>query len=366
MRLPALKKGISVALIAMLSVLSLSVSMWSSAASLGSSRDTLSTIKAGELAGHVLRIETPSGVQYSETVLFSFSVASSFVFGALDVNDYDILASSLDCDSATIFTDLNVAASAGANTWGVATSGNPVLLTLTAPSSGTGQVAAGGCMEVRIGSTASGGTDVVTNPITPGVYRVTTGGTFGDSGFTDVVIIGEDVVTVTANVDQHITFSITGTDVDYGLATTQATRYATPGAGSGGSSVETVGNTFRASTNALTGYTITVQGVPPTAFNLNTLDPIGTTSSIGIPGIEQFGIRLSAVGGSGTVLAPYNDVFPQKKYAYGGTLSASSVVGSPASSVDTVYSVYYMANIHESTPGGNYEANFDYIASVGF
>jgi hypothetical protein len=161
-----------------------------------------------------------------------------------------------------------------------------------------------------------------------------------------------------------LTFSISNNDIDFGKLTATANRYATTGAGSGGSAIEGIAHTLEATTNAGSGYVITVQGATLND-GLKTIDAIGGTAANPTFGIEQFGLRITASGGTGAVSSPYNDV---SKYAYDATSSTSDEIASEGTGDDvlTTYSVRYLGNISGVTQSGDYSTTLTYIISGSF
>jgi hypothetical protein len=80
-------------------------------------------------------------------------------------------------------------------------------------------------------------------------------------------------------------------------------------------------------------------------------------------GFEQFGLRATASGGSGSVTAPY----AASGFAYDATANTSSQVASVSgSSAATTYSIRYLANITNTTEAGDYQGTYTYTASATF
>lgn len=157
-----------------------------------------------------------------------------------------------------------------------------------------------------------------------------------------------------------LTFSISDALIGFGSLSSSAARYAT--GDTSGSSSEVEAHTISVSTNASGGYALTLNGV--TLRDLpNTITPIGSTNTASSPGTEQFGVRLVASGGSGTVTAPYA--------ASGFALDTGSFPDQVASAATgdgdtTTYSVRYIANISSVTEPGTYSAALRYIATGTF
>jgi hypothetical protein len=160
---------------------------------------------------------------------------------------------------------------------------------------------------------------------------------------------------------QSLSFSLSTNTIGFGTLTPSASTYAN--AGATGSTTEVEAHQISASTNATSGYTITVQGATLTS-GANTISAIGGTNTAPAPGTPQYGIRMTATGGTGTVTAPYS----ASGFAYAGTSTTASQVASASSGtgVATVYSVRYLANVGATTPTGTYSANMQYAITANY
>ncbi|MCK5591308.1 MAG: hypothetical protein KAI72_05075, partial [Candidatus Pacebacteria bacterium] len=314
--------------------------------------------KSPEVSSHEIMFATPSGVQYSETVKITFE--STFAIGVLGTSSIDIDENSGNDCSAGSWSDLTMAASSTAhvNEWGLATT--TTTITLTAPTSGTGQITAGRCMRIQIGTSAAGGTNLITNATSAGSKTVAFTGTFGDTGTTTVQILDDDQVAVSAEVPQSLSFSISSSTIAFGNLYSNNDRYAND---SGGSDTETLGHMLTAGTNASSGYAITVKGATLTSGS-NTITAIGSAHAAVSTGSEQFGIRISASGGDGVVSDPYDDA---AQYAYGATASVTDVIATATESTANMdYSVRYVANIASDTEAGSYSTTLTYVGTANF
>lgn len=161
---------------------------------------------------------------------------------------------------------------------------------------------------------------------------------------------------------QTISFSISTTTLYFGQVSSVATRYASS-TSSAGSNTETEAHIISAITNATNGYTINVQGQTLTSGGA-TVDAIGGVNITPTIGTEQFGLRMTATGGSGTTTSPYNGL----GFAYGATATTSSQVASASvgDNATTTYSVRYVANIAGLTDTGSYTAEIVYVATANF
>ena len=134
-----------------------------------------------------------------------------------------------------------------------------------------------------------------------------------------------------------------------------------------------------ASTNAGTGYVITVNG-PTLTSGANTITPIGATGP-GIRGVSQFGLNLRAnttatstpaIGseiavpsnGSNYRAQPTADygTIDNFKFVSGDAVGNSSSVGSDAQ----IFTASYMVNVPGSQPAGTYTTILTYICTPTF
>jgi hypothetical protein len=138
-----------------------------------------------------------------------------------------------------------------------------------------------------------------------------------------------------------------------------------------GSTVATASGTsvLAASTNATSGYSITVNGTTLTSGgNQITALAAGTASTVGT---KQFGMNLvsnttpavgSAVSGTGTGAAAAN--YNAANTFRFGTGETIATVGAPTNA--NAYTVSYIANVDGVTPPGAYTSNLTYIATANY
>lgn len=166
----------------------------------------------------------------------------------------------------------------------------------------------------------------------------------------------------TAAQQQSITFSVSTSAIYFGQVSSLLARYASS-TNTAGSDVETEAHTISVVTNAVNGYTVSVQGQ---TLNTGTdsIAAIGGTATTSNIGTEQFGLRVTAVGGSGTTTAPYNTT----GFAYAATASSSDQIASSSvgDNATTTFGIRYVANIAGVTKAGTYTANLVYIATANF
>lgn len=166
--------------------------------------DLVTRLQVSVAADHEIKFVTPSGVDASgDTITAAFQ--SDYNLSSVSFDDVD-LAVDTDAtpgDCAGTFTDKILASAPGLSpVWGVGVSGQ--VLTFTPPTdAASGEIAAGSCIRIRIGSNAvsgSVGNDQIINPSSPVFHTVTLGGGFGDTGNGYTLNNDSDQVTVTATI----------------------------------------------------------------------------------------------------------------------------------------------------------------------
>lgn len=317
------------------------------AAALTSITDTMSNLNSSGLSNHDIQFTTPTGVAAGGTIVLTFQ--SDFLVHPL--------LGFADVDFATATVQATLADTPSGATWGVSTTSTSITFT-----SGTGTVAPGGVVRIKIGTNATSqsvGTRQITNTTTTGNKTIAITGTFGDTGTSTVPIITNDQVALTALVTGSITFSISSSTASFGTLSASAARFATS---TTGDSIETEAHNLIVGTNATNGYTATVLGFSLTS-GVNTI-ATSSSNTASTVGSEQFGFRMAADGvGSGTVTAPY--AAAGYAFATDGS-SPSQVASASAATANTKYSVRYIANIASNTEAGAYSTTLTYIATANF
>lgn len=331
------------------------------AAALLNKSDTMSSLKASTASNHTIVFRTPTGVDaVGETITITFP--AGFTMNGLDFNDIDLAHSAgaqANCTNPTYSNEETLAASAAASAWGATLSGQVITLT---PETSSPLIAANACVQIQIGTHATTGVTgdtQITNHATPAGYTIAIGGAFGDSGDILVNILGDDQVSVSATVDETLTFTISDNSIGFGALATNAARYAT--GDTNGSGSEAGAHDIIVATNAANGYTMTVNGTTLT-YGAHSIDAIGAANTASSVGSEQFGIRIDESGGSGVVSAPY----AAAGFAFDTAAFPDEIASAPGSTSSTTYSVRYLANIDSSTPAGAYTATLTYLATANF
>lgn len=323
------------------------------AAALTTLSDTMSTVKISTAANHDISFVTPTGVAAASTIVLTFPGSFSIPAG-LTFTDIDVLDNG---------TNVTLAAAPSGATWGaVRTSATVITLT-----NGSSAVVAGRTIRIKIGTNAinqSTGVNQITNDTTTGTKAIAVSGTFGDTGTISVQLVSDDVVAVSATVPQAISFSISSNTISFGNLDAAAARYANT---TTGSASDTVAHTLIVSTNAPTGYTITVKGATLTSQqnSANTITAVGATPATSAVGTEQFGMYATKSGGTnGTIATPY---VTSSSFGYDATASTATTFssGTSATAAET-YSLRYLANIGATTEAGTYAASLTYVATSNF
>ena len=141
----------------------------------------------------------------------------------------------------------------------------------------------------------------------------------------------------------------------------------------------TVTSQMAASTNAGSGYNITVSGTTLTSGS-NTITAL-STAGVGIHGVSQFGMNLKAnttatstvavgsevapiANGSnyrGQAIAPYNTV-DTFKFVSGDSI-ANSANGGTSGTDAQIFTVSYIVNVPGSQPAGTYTSTLTYVCT---
>lgn len=321
------------------------------AASLTGLSDTMSSSKVNATSSHVLKFTTPTGASdNTDTIIITFP------------SDFDFTSKTIGTVTFThgattgAETTETLAASASGSAWGAEFSGTENrVLTLTAPTDGIGAASVAAGDKIIITYTAANSV----NPSSASSYGITITGAFGDTGTITVPILSDDQVAVSATVAQSITFSISDNTIGFGTLSASAAQYAT--GDTNGSGTETGAHDIVVGTNAANGYTVLLSGATLTS-GLNTITAIGSSNTASSPGTEQFGLRLTASGGSGSVTAPY----AASGFAFDTGAFPDQVASASGASANTTYSARYLANITSNTEAGAYTTALTYTATANY
>lgn len=331
------------------------------AAALTSLSDTQSSIKVNTLSDHTIQFVTPTGLIAGQGITITFP--AGWDLGSLDATSTDF-ATSTSASCSGFGNALIKDGAASGITWGIATTSQTVTIT-----SGTAVIPANRCVQISFGSNAvfqASGTSQITNPVTATSSTILIAGSFGDTGSITTNIITDDTVSVSATVAQSFSFTISTSTIFFGALGSGAAKFASS-TNPLGDSIETIAHSLLVSTNAPSGYTITIKGQTLTSIQnaTDTIDAIGATVASSTVGTEQFGIRATVAGGSGSTIS--STYAAPTSYGYNATATTSAVfaTGSGATNTST-YSLHYVANIAPLTEAGTYVANVVYVATANF
>ncbi len=331
------------------------------AAALSSLSDAQSSIKINTASDHTIQFVTPTGIGAGQG--FTITFPNGWNLGTINATSTDFATStSATCSG---FTDAFIRNGAASGiSWGVSTTSQSVTIT-----SGTAVVPANRCVQIKFGTNAifqASGTSQITNPATATSSVITITSTFGDNGQITANIIDNDTVAVTATVAQSFSFSISTTTIFFGPLSSSGAKFASS-TNQQGDSTETIAHSLIVSTNAPSGYTITLRGQTLTSSqsSSSTITAIGATAASSTIGTEQFGIRATVSGGTGATVDPTFSAATSYGYDATATTSVTFATGSGATNPST-YSLRYVANIASLTEAGTYVANIIYVATANF
>jgi hypothetical protein len=166
-------------------------------------KDTMTRLQVSVASDHTIKYGTTNGLLASGN-----TTKIEFDPGGYAWNISSIVITDIELDDDGVAKTL--AASAGADIWGVNINTSVDTVTFTAPTSGSDYIGAGSEIVVKIGRTASGGTNQILNPSTVNTYEIhmTNTGTVIETGEAEIPIIDDDTVNVTGYIDTFISFDI--------------------------------------------------------------------------------------------------------------------------------------------------------------
>lgn len=333
------------------------------AAALTNMYDSLSRLSTSAYSDHAIQFRTPTGVSSGQTIVVTLPSdfdGTTDPDGTLDFSDVDLFEDTTPdgvCDGTA---KTLVASGATASQWNAVFSGTASrILTLTSGGA-SATITAASEVCIKIGENAVGGTanSQYKNATTNGSKTITlAAGSGADTGSVTVKILSNDQVAVTATVPQSLTLSLSSNTVDFGTLSASAATYADA---SGGDPSEVEAHNLIVGTNAANGYTMTLNGSTLT-FGSFTIATSSTNAASSV-GTEQFGMRMTATGGTGTVSAPY----AASGFAFDSNNFPQQVASATGASANTTYSVRYIANIAPETEAGSYSTTLTYVASANF
>ncbi len=330
------------------------------AAALTTLSDTQSSLKVSTLSDHTIQFVTPSGISAGQGISITFP--SGYATGTFNVNNFDLATSTSATCSGFVDAQLTSGAASGLN-WGVTQATATVYIL-----SGTATIPANRCVQIRIGSNAifqASGTAQITNPSSANTYAISLISN-SDTGSITENIVTDDTVSMTGLVNQSLTFTISTSTIYFGTLSASGPKYASS-TNTAGDSAETIAHTLVISTNAPSGYSLSVRGQTLTSQQnaSNTITAIGASVASSTLGTEQFGIRATVSGGTGgAVSSPFSAV---SSYGYNATATTSATFATGSGATNpTTYSLRYVANISSVTEAGTYAAGLVYVTTANF
>lgn len=323
----------------------LSINTTLAAGQVTSLSDIVSNNSFSALANHEIKFVTPTGVASGNTVTFTFQSGvniSTIAFGDVDfaTNDGNV------CTAGNWTEQALVGVSPTTSQWLAAVSGQALTLTSGGVSA---IVTLNKCVRIRIGlnATALSGTPThqIVNPSSGTQYTIAIGGTFTDSGTIAVPILVSGIVTVTANVDPTITFTVTATANTCSLGSLSGT----PGAG--------CTYTIAHSTNATSGISISAisNGVlKSTTHNFIDVTVPGTNVAGAVASnVENYGFKITILAGGDAASVTHNTLTYATEEAPIPSLN-TLIINNPGPHLTATETITHRAAISPTTPAGSY------------
>jgi hypothetical protein len=342
------------------------------AASISSSKATFGRLAEDiNSESGIVQFASPTGIQNgSDTITLTFS--GEFVLAAEVAANFDVeLGNSSTCSSAS-YTDEIVALTASGTDWGVDVTGNVITFT---PHTGE-TLTAGNCLRLIWGTAATfGGTGaagtVVNATDVDDDDTITIGGVFGDTGTITVDIIDSDQVTVSATVNQTLTFDL---DTGTSEATENSSYSVALGTLSTGSVTRSNTSTvnmiiIEGATNASGGLNVTVQNANGANGLVSTSTPTDMIANSAAPmsaGNTNYGLCVDTVGITGfTRASPYNS---GTCTINGGTNDVLGLTTTPVNIVTSsgVLSSGHAVAVVNAAISGSVPAHADYADTLTF
>lgn len=313
--------------------------------------DTMSRLQISQSSSHAIKFMTAAAIQTNgDTIAITFPTDFNFTGKTIGTVSFTHGASTGAESTETL------AAAPSGTEWGAVFSGTQNrTLTLTAPTDGIGAAAVALSDKIIITYNSTNSVNGSTN--TTYVGTITVAGSATESGSFAIVLLTTDQFTVSASVDPTITFSLNNTSTDFGVIST---------------SVDTSSPniTLETSTNATTGYSITIQdqgsGANPGLYNStasyllgsadasynNTAD-LGSVAGYGIQATSATATIDARYAQTGNTVGGYERT-AQALASYGGVADAQQVV------------ITSKAKVLGSAPAGSYADTVTVIATANF
>ena len=269
------------------------------AADLADMSAVLTTLTNSVDADQTIMFTTPTGLAADETIILTYD--SDFDTTGVVFTDIDLSwQASPDGVCSDGDTEMDLVAGAPVTTSMGFVNTSLTVLTFT---NGSVAVAAGGEICIQIGTNAAGpGVNMILNATTSASFNLVISGTIGapDTGTIVITTVDDDSVEVTATVPPSLTFTVTGTALEFGTLSATASRWADASAGS---TTAVVGTTLEAGTNSTSGYAITINGatLASTGTPADTITAMAAEAAL-TTSQEEFGLRITYSGGTGITI----------------------------------------------------------------
>jgi len=303
---------------------------------------------------HTIRFTTPSGVDAAEDI--DITMPTGFTIGTVDYSDIDVSWGA----STGYENELTLAGTPSGTTWGASFTGQVLSVT-----SGTGTISTNSKVIIEIGLNASGGNAQIQNHATAATYTISIAGSFGDTGKMAIVILTDDQVQLTADVDPTITFTLSANSSAFGTLAPGVIDTADTNI------ILTIG------TNAGTGYTVTVKdsggGGNPGLWNATASAIIGSAdasynNTADLTGVSVgYGLQATCTAGC-TTNPDIDSRWRQGADTVGGLeITATTMVNYTTTlSANHTVQVVHKAKASSFTPAGSYADTLTYIATGNF
>lgn len=341
-------------------------------ADLSNVKDTVSDSRPSVDANHtiVFKLSAANPIEENDTITITFAANFDLATNGVAFGDMDLSGSSSG--------DQALAAVASSTGWGADVAGQVV--TFTAPTAVDTYLGASETITVEIGINATYGTagaNQITNP-TAAVYNIdiTAAGDSSETGRAKVAIISG--VTVSATVDESLTFTIAAVDsvdcTDGGSATAvTSTATTVPFSTLSANTFKKACQILTVDTNAGDGYTMTSQEtdqltnagadtIPDTTCDSGSCDETtggawGTATNNGF-GHTCLGFDCVAAYSSGTNFRQFASI--------ADTETAVQIRSSSTPVTNSISTIVYKISVSGSQESGDYSNTVVYIATAQF
>jgi hypothetical protein len=335
-----------------LTILLLVAPKTASASGITAISDTMSRLQVSQNSSHQIKFTTQSAVQTTgDTITITFPADFNFTSKTISTVAFTHGASTGTENTETL------AGSPTGSAWGAVFSGTQNrVLTLTVPTDGVGAAAVAASDKIIITYDSTNSVNGSSN--TTYNISVAVAGSATESGSLAVNLLTSDQISVTANVDPTITFSLDHTSTDFGTISATSVKTSSPNI------------TLQTSTNATSGYTISIQdqgsGSNPGLYNSVSSYLLGSAdasynSTADLSSVAGYGIQ--ATSATATIAARYN----QTSNTVGGYSRTPQTLASYNSVADSQQvTITSKAKVTGSSPAGSYADTITVIATANF